>query len=121
MFQTYHPAESVPFRQVISLQYTQLKAKKSEINYQPEIKTQLAAFFPPFLKVILFVFDIFPGADRSKAPQSSQLLEELKQTSPSFLRFVFLGKKDVLPFKLGKPFFENHPSFCYLNEELPKI
>ena len=95
--QSYHPKEIVPFRQLICLQhiyiYTQLLINTTEINYQAEIEKKQSCL--PFFEGHHFrVRGNISG--RSKAPQSSQLLEELKQSSPSFLRFL-LGKH-VLPF-----------------------
>lgn len=100
--QSYHPKEIVPFRQLICLQqiyiyiYTQLLINTTEINYQAEIEKNTVGCLLPalFFGHHFRVRGNIPG--RSKAPQSSQLLEELKQSSPSFLRFL-LGKH-VLPF-----------------------
>lgn len=76
--------------------YTQLLINTTEINYQAEIEKNTVGCLLPalFFGHHFRVRGNIPG--RSKAPQSSQLLEELKQSSPSFLRFL-LGKH-VLPF-----------------------
>lgn len=75
--QSYHPKETVPFRQLISLQYIYISyvyilsfllTEQKSITKLKLKKNTVGCLFPAlFLKVIIFVFEeIFPGDPRHR-------------------------------------------------------